>query len=329
MPTAASAASAAGAVTSSPPNPDPSQADPRTLFLDADQTSRYAAHRPHYPPQLYDLMYSHALPGRHPAPGPPFPDLAVADVATGSGQALGPMPEHFGRCVALDVSPAQLQELPAQLRGRVTVQLGDAHATGLDPGSMDLVTVGQALHWFRFDEFYRECRRILKPMGALAAFTYGFGRLRGFRGAQDLWARLHSGTLGPYWAEGRKIVEAEYVGIEPGPEHFGQVVRLRAPMPAHMTLEELVGYVSSWSAYRAYLKAHPGGPNPLEAFRAQCEARLREAAAEAEAAGAAEAAAAGPAGGGGEGQQQQGALPLLRLERDAVLMLALQPVPLA
>ncbi|KAG2455005.1 hypothetical protein HYH02_000830 [Chlamydomonas schloesseri] len=141
----ATAASAAAAQLSAPQS-DHSQADPRTLFLDADQTSRYAAHRPHYPPQLYDLLYRHAFPARHPTPGPPFPDLAVADVATGSGQALGPLPEHFGRCVALDVSPAQLQELPAALRGRVAVQLGDAHATGLPDRSLDLVTVGQALH---------------------------------------------------------------------------------------------------------------------------------------------------------------------------------------
>ena len=116
MPTSASAptsapstAAASASSAAADPPADHSQADPRTLFLDADQTSRYAAHRPHYPPQLYDLLYTHAFPGRHPTPGPPFPDLAVADVATGSGQALGPMPEHFGRCVALDVSPAQLQ----------------------------------------------------------------------------------------------------------------------------------------------------------------------------------------------------------------------------
>ncbi|PNW84730.1 hypothetical protein CHLRE_03g156400v5 [Chlamydomonas reinhardtii] len=330
MPTSASAptsapstAAASASSAAADPPADHSQADPRTLFLDADQTSRYAAHRPHYPPQLYDLLYTHAFPGRHPTPGPPFPDLAVADVATGSGQALGPMPEHFGRCVALDVSPAQLQELPAPLRARVAVQLGDAHATGLAAGSLDLVTVGQALHWFRFDEFYRECRRILKPTGALAAFTYGFGRLCGFPGAQALYGQLHSGTLGPYWAEGRKIVEAEYVGIEPGPEHFGQVVRLRAAMPSDISLDELAGYISSWSAYRAYLRANPGQPDPLQAFRAQCEAGLRQ---------QAEAGAAGAGAGGGEGQGQgagQGAaVPQLRLERDAVLLLALRPVPL-
>ncbi|KAG2455004.1 hypothetical protein HYH02_000829 [Chlamydomonas schloesseri] len=178
---------------------------------------------------------------------------------------------------------------------------------------------------FRFDEFYRECRRILKPTGALAAFTYGFGTLHGFPGAEELYAQLHSGTLGPYWAEGRKIVEAEYVGVEPGPEHFGEVVRLRAPMPGDMSLDELAGYISSWSAYRAYLRAHPDQPDPLEAFRAQCEAGLRQ---EAGVAAAADGAGVGVSGAGGTAQPLA-TRPLLRLERDAVLLLALRPVPLS
>ena len=38
--------------------------------------------------------------------------------------------------------------------------------------STDLVTVAVAIHWFNFDEFYREVKRVLKPKGILAAWTY-------------------------------------------------------------------------------------------------------------------------------------------------------------
>ena len=38
--------------------------------------------------------------------------------------------------------------------------------------SVDLVTVAVAIHWFNFDEFYREVKRVLKPDGILAAWTY-------------------------------------------------------------------------------------------------------------------------------------------------------------
>ncbi|GLC77487.1 hypothetical protein PLESTF_001941200 [Pleodorina starrii] len=108
------------------------------------------------------------------------------------------------------------------------------------PHGVDLVTVGQALHWFRLEEFYLECRRILKPSGALAAWTYDYGKLYGFAGAQELYEQLYGGTLAGHWAKGRELVDAYYLGIEPGPQHFGEVVRLQLPMPSAPTLDELV-----------------------------------------------------------------------------------------
>lgn len=69
------------------------------------------SYRPTYPQELYDAIYAAAFPNRQ----PPFNDLTVADIATGSGQALGPMPRDFGRCVAIDVSPSQLSSLPPQV----------------------------------------------------------------------------------------------------------------------------------------------------------------------------------------------------------------------
>ncbi|PNH01797.1 hypothetical protein TSOC_012274 [Tetrabaena socialis] len=94
---------APGANSAPPPEPDPA-----ALFQDAAQTAAYALHRPHYPRELYDAVFDAALPNRR----PPFPDLTVVDIATGSGQALGPLPVDFGACVALDVSAAQLAGLP-------------------------------------------------------------------------------------------------------------------------------------------------------------------------------------------------------------------------
>ncbi|GIL77520.1 hypothetical protein Vretimale_2939 [Volvox reticuliferus] len=249
--------------------PEPNlHTDPTQLFLDAQQTSHYARHRPHYPQQLYHHLYGYAFPGRQ----PPFPDLTVVDVATGSGQSLGPLPCDFGTCIALDVSTTQLAEVPPTLRQRVRLQLGDAHATGLPPASVDLVTVGQALHWFRLDDFYKECCRILRPTGALAAWTYDFGQLHGFNGAEELYRELHSGILGSYWAKGRELVDRYYIGIEPGPEYFEEVQRLQLPMPVSVTLDELVGQVRSWSGYASFLRMQPSRADPAEWFRQQCAA---------------------------------------------------------
>lgn len=240
------------------------------MFVGDEHSAAYALYRPTYPQELYDAIYAAAFPNRQ----PPFNDLTVADIATGSGQALGPMPRDFGRCVAIDVSPSQLSSLPPQLASCVEARQGDAHATGLQAGSVDLVTVGQALHWFRLDEFFLETRRILKPNGCFAAWTYDFGKLYGFTGAQELYYELHDGQLGPYWAAGRKLVDRNYEDIQPAPKHFEREQRVELPLPGTFTLDQLVGQVRSWSAYRAYLKQNPTLPDPAETFKAEAARRM-------------------------------------------------------
>lgn len=48
-----------------------------------------------------------------------------------------------------------------------------AEHSGLSDHSADLITVAQAIHWFNFDVFYAEVRRVLKPKGCLAVIGYG------------------------------------------------------------------------------------------------------------------------------------------------------------
>ena len=38
--------------------------------------------------------------------------------------------------------------------------------------NQDLVTVAQAIHWFDLEKFYAEAKRVLKPGGVIAAWTY-------------------------------------------------------------------------------------------------------------------------------------------------------------
>jgi SAM-dependent methyltransferase len=52
---------------------------------------------------------------------------------------------------------------------------GSAESTGLADGSVDLITAGQALHWFDPDVAPREFARILRPPGRLALVWNNFG----------------------------------------------------------------------------------------------------------------------------------------------------------
>ena len=48
-----------------------------------------------------------------------------------------------------------------------------AEEASLAAGSMDLVTVAQALHWFDHERFFAEVDRVLRPGRALAVWSYG------------------------------------------------------------------------------------------------------------------------------------------------------------
>lgn len=62
------------------------------------------------------------------------------------------------------------------------------------------------------DRFYAEARRVLKPGGTLAVWGYELMRFD-IPAADDVMQGLFNGTLGPYWDEGRRLVDRRYQGI--------------------------------------------------------------------------------------------------------------------
>ena len=97
--------------------------------------STYASFRPGYPPELLDFAAS--LPRRH--------GLAW-DCATGNGQAAVGLAERFARVIATDGSASQLSL--AMPHPNVEYRQALAEESGLASGSVDLVTVATAVHWF-------------------------------------------------------------------------------------------------------------------------------------------------------------------------------------
>jgi SAM-dependent methyltransferase len=208
-------------------------------------SGNYAAFRPRYPPELFDWLAGVA-PGR---------GLAW-DCACGSGQASGDLAGHFSRVVATDLSASQLEEAPPH--PRIEYRVAVAEAGGLPAAAVDVVTVAQALHWFKLDHFYAEVRRVLRPGGVLAAWCYGICQVADPEvdpGLQDFYHRV----VGPYWPPERKLVEDGYRSLPfPAPE-------LAAPpltLVHEWSLDTLLGYVRSWSATARYLRAVGADPVP-------------------------------------------------------------------
>lgn len=207
--------------------------------------AEYARFRPRYPEALIRYVAGVA-PGR---------GLAW-DCATGSGQAAVGLAEFFERVVATDAAEKQIAQATAH--PRVEYRVAVAEASGLEAGSVDLVTVAQALHWFALEAFYAEVRRVLRPGGVLAVWCYGRfepedGRLRA------VIERFYHETVGPYWPAERKLVEEGYRSL---PFPFDELGPPTFEMGATLTLGEIAGQLGTWSAVKRYREATGGDPIP-------------------------------------------------------------------
>jgi len=130
--------------------------DPRRRFGAA--ADLYHRHRPSYPPAVLDWL----------APASVGPPARVADVGCGTGISTRFLAARGYEVTGVDPNEAMLAY--ARAEGGALYRRGTATETGLDDGSVDLVTVAQAFHWFDVPAALAEFRRILARPGWCAAF---------------------------------------------------------------------------------------------------------------------------------------------------------------
>lgn len=190
----------------------------------------YARFRPRYPDALFAWLAAHA------------PSLDRAwDCGTGSGQAAVALAAHVRLVVASDASVKQLAA--AQPHPRVRYLACTAERAPLATDSVGLVTVAQALHWFDTAAFFAEARRVCVPGGLVAVWTYGDvilpdGPLR--EAMRETQARVR-----PYWPSERALVDDAYRSV---PFPFEELTPPPLTLEQRWTLDDVVGYVGTWSA---------------------------------------------------------------------------------
>jgi SAM-dependent methyltransferase len=224
-----------------------------TQFKDhfSSLAEQYAQARPGYPPALFEYLASLCAERG-----------SCWDCACGSGQASNALAEYFGRVIATDASAKQVAA--AEPHPHVEYRVAAAEASGLGSRSMDLVTVAQALHWFRFDEFYAEAKRVLKPGGVLAVWSYGIQHVADEPRIDAEVQRFYSDVIAAYWPAERKHVENGYGNL---PFPFDELEPPRLAMQERWSLERLIAYFRSWSATGRYVKEM--GEDPVAALREQ------------------------------------------------------------
>lgn len=203
----------------------------------------YADFRPTYPAALFDWL-ADVAPGHR----------LAWDCACGSGQASVDLAARFERVVASDASAGQLKG--AAPHPRVEYRQAPAEASGLADGEVDLITVAQALHWFDRPRFYAEARRVLRPGGVLAVWTYGVQTLED-AAVNARVQHFYREVVGPYWPPERVLVETGYREIE---FPFAESAAPAFAMTADWSLPRLLGYFRSWSATGRYRQARGEDP---------------------------------------------------------------------
>jgi SAM-dependent methyltransferase len=208
------------------------------------QAQAYGLHRPRYPPAL----------AAHIATLAPSRALAL-DVATGNGQAAVDLAAHFELVLASDASHSQLAH--AEAHPRVRYLRHTAERLPVAGGVADLLAAAQAAHWFDLPRFYAEARRVLRPGGVVALWTYEKPRVDAAvdRALDAFYAQI----VGRYWPPERRYVEQAYRTL-PFP-----VEELPAPpfeLVTDWPLERVLGYLGTWSAVDRYREAERRDPLP-------------------------------------------------------------------
>jgi SAM-dependent methyltransferase len=214
--------------------------------LFATVAREYASFRPGYPPELFAWL-ARISPARE----------AAWDCGCGSGQASTALAGHFDVVYATDVAPEQIEAAKAHPRVRYSV--APAEHSGLSDQSVDLVTVAQALHWFDVTAFYAEARRVARPGAILAVWNYPRPQ---FADAEldRRFLEFYTDVVGPYWPPERRHIQSGYRTL---PFPFEEIAAPPFGLDLRWNLEQVLGYVSSWSATTRYRKARGEDPVPL------------------------------------------------------------------
>ena len=206
----------------------------------------YAKFRPNYPPALFDYLAS-ISPARE----------VGWDCGTGNGQAAVGLARHFAKVIATDASAQQIET--AQSHQRISYRVAAAEASGLEAGSVDLILVAQALHWFDMAAFFSEATRVARNSAILAISTYL--HLSVNREVDSIVSEFYGETTGPFWPPERGLVETNFESIR---FPFPELPSREFQMHQRWNLDQLAGYLRTWSATKKFIAAR--GFDPVDSL---------------------------------------------------------------
>jgi hypothetical protein len=176
------------------------------------------------------------------------------DVGTGNGQAaLGWVP-YFEKVIATDASAKQLNFAPSHPQIEYQVCAAEK-ADSIVNGSIHLISVAQALHWFDFDRFYKEVTRVAAAPSIVALWSYRLCKFH--QSIDEIIQYFYDHIVGPYWEKERDLVDEGYRSV---PFPFETLPLPKIEMKAEVSLGQVIGYLQTWSATQKYIAAENLNP---------------------------------------------------------------------
>ncbi|KIY51923.1 S-adenosyl-L-methionine-dependent methyltransferase [Fistulina hepatica ATCC 64428] len=261
-------------------------------------TAVYAACRPTYPNQLFQMLFKyHELGSSFNNPNNaanrskkiPRWDLAV-DLGCGTGQATLGIVSSFKRVVGVDASEKMLDGARKYITANLDKQVLDAHQIDfvassaedlsfLQDSSVDMVIAAQAAHWFDWNKMWPQLARVMRAGGSAAFWIYSEFRLTDYPSATAVINDYMVGTdpansVGSYWQQpGRSILNNHLLDVPAAnavvPGAFDNWTRLFFTGPHYPTLPGNAPVIlrrdTTWEGLLGYLQTF----SALHVFREQ------------------------------------------------------------
>ena len=148
----------------------------------------------------------------------------VLDLGTGTGTLARGFGSRGCRVTGLDPAAGlleQARELSRQEGLAIEFVQASAEDSGLPDAGFDLICAGQCWHWFKRQRAAAECRRLLRPGGALLIAHFDWLPLAGsvVAATEDLILRHNpawafGGGCGIHWRWFADLTDAGFVGLE-------------------------------------------------------------------------------------------------------------------
>jgi len=202
----------------------------------SELASTYSKYRPTYPSQLFEYLASCCKEHQQ-----------AWDCGTGNGQAARSLIEYFDKVLATDASKEQLEH--SLNHPKIIFKNEPAEKVSLKGSSTDLVTVAAAVHWFNFEKFYAEVKRVLKPDGVIAVWGYHLFSIT--PEIDRLLVKYYKEILNDHWPEQFHYVDTRYTDL---PFPFDELSPPDFEMITKWNLDQVAGFLNSWSGTKNYQK---------------------------------------------------------------------------